>query len=116
MNSGHLPAHTHGKKVCLQEAGYENVEDICVSEVGEDINKIKDILKNSPESLFIIGGAMPQGFPDLVKELNIYCAEEVPSIIVHQTSKADFPPDVEMPPSVEVVNQSAVTIANRYLE
>ena len=115
LNIGHLPGHTNGKVDVLKAGGFENSHAFCMTEEGTTIESIKEELRNSPHSLFIVGGAMNSSYPDLMKELNEFIAAEVPSIIVHNTTGADFPPGTTYPPSQDIVNDSALTIANRYL-
>lgn len=110
-----MPGHTHGKVRVLREAGFENLDVICVSEHA-NIDEMKEKLKSYPGCLFIVGGAMNSSHPDLMAELNSFIASEVPSIIVHNTTVGDFPADCPKPPTEDIVNQSALTIANRYLQ
>ena len=113
INIGHLPGHVNRKVELLKEAGFINSCGIITLETTKEA--IKEDLKNSPNSLFIIGGAMIKTYPELVAELNEYITNEVPSIIIHTTTAADFPPGIPLPPSEEVVAQSGVTVALRYL-
>ncbi len=116
LNIGHLPGHTKGKVTVLKNAGYENVFDLCMTDEGMTKEKVKEELLKSPGALFIVGGAMNASYPDLMTELNEFIAKEIPSIIIHNTTKADFPAGCAMPPSEKIVNESALTIASRYLE
>ena len=59
---------------------------------------------------------MNKEYPELMAELNAFIASEVPSIIVHNTTKTDFPPDCPMPPTEAIVPASGVTIATRLLK
>jgi len=80
-----------------------------------DYEAIKDELRSSPGALFIVGGAMNKEYPELMAELNEFIKSEVPSIIVHNTTKDDFPVGCPMPPTEAIVSASGVTIANRLL-
>ena len=77
---------------------------------------MKEALKNSPCSLFIVGGAMMQGFPDLMADLLSFIEAQCPTIRVHKTVAADFDADVTFPPTSEQVNKSALNICLRLLE
>ena len=76
---------------------------------------VKAILAASPHSLFIVGGAMMQGFPELMAELLEFVAQNCPSIHVHKTTKADFDDGIDWPPSEAMVNKSALNICTRLL-
>lgn len=105
---GHLPGHTNGKVQLLKTNGFTDVSAIlCESTPVQDI---KTTLKHSPNSLFIVGGAMMAGFPDLMADLLSFISEECPTILVHKTVRADFDPDVTFPPTEEQVNKSALNI------
>ena len=111
---GHLPAHTNGKVALLKANGFTDVSAIlCESTSVEDI---KATLKKSPHSLFLVGGAMMMGFPDLMADLLHFISEECPTIMVHQTVKADFDANATWPPTEEQVNKSALNICMRLLE
>ena len=111
---GHLPGHTNGKVALLKANGFTDVSAIhCESTSVEDI---KAILKKSPNSLFLVGGAMMMGFPDLMADLLHFISKECPTILVHQTVKADFDADATWPPTEEQVNKSALNICMRLLE
>lgn len=77
---------------------------------------IKAQLLDSPESLFIVGGAMKKEYPELMAELYAFISENAPTVIVHNTTVADFTPGCSFPPSEEVVAESGVTIAMRLLK
>jgi hypothetical protein len=110
---GHLPGHTNGKVALLKANGFTDVSAIlCTS---TPVEEIKTKLKSSPDSLFLVGGAMMNGFPDLMADLLNFMAKECPTIFVHQTVKADFDADIEWPPNEEQVNKSALNICLRML-
>ena len=72
----------------------------------------------TPEgALFLVGGAMMKGFPELMKELLDYVAAECPTVLIHKTSAPDFDAEVTFPPgpSEAQVNKSALNICSRYL-
>ena len=111
---GHLPGHTNGKVALLKMNGFTDVSAIlCTS---APVEEIKATLKGSPDSLFLVGGAMMSGFPDLMADLLDFIAKECPTIFVHQTVKADFDADTTWPPTEEQVNKSALNICLRMLE
>jgi hypothetical protein len=110
---GHLPGHTNGKVALLKANGFTNVSAILCESIPTE--KIKEILKRSPNSFFLVGGAMMMGFPDLMADLLRFISEECPSIVVHQTVKGDFDADVAWPPTEEQVNKSALNICMRML-
>ena len=111
INIGHLPAHTNGKVDILKANGFTDVSALLCEST--PLEEIKNILKISPNSLFLVGGAMMQGFPDLMADLLDYIDKECPTIKVHQTVKADFDEDVKFPPTAEEVNKSALNICLR---
>jgi len=114
INIGHLPGHTNGKVALLKAHGFTDVSAIlCESTPAEEI---KSTLRNSPYTLFIVGGAMMMSFPDLMADLLLFISNECPTIVVHKTTKADFDADVTFPPSEEQVNKSALNICMRMLE
>ena len=114
INIGHLPGHTNGKVALLKAHGFTDVSAIlCESMSAEEI---KATLKNSPYSLFLVGGAMMTGFPKLMADLLLFISTECPTIVVHKTVKADFDTDVTFPPTEEQVNKSALNICMRMLE
>jgi len=80
------------------------------------VEEIKATLKNSPDSFFLVGGAMMTGFPDLMADVLCFISEHCPTILVHQTVKADFDADVVWPPTEAQVNKSALNICMRMLE
>jgi hypothetical protein len=88
INIGHLPAHTNGKVDILQANGFTDVSALLCEST--PLEEVKRILNISPNSLFLVGGAMMQGFPDLMAELLDYIDKECPTIKVHKTVKADF--------------------------
>lgn len=57
---------------------------------------------------------MNKAYPELMADLNAFIQAEVPSIIVHNTTAADFPEGV--PVNGEVIAASGVTIAKRLLK
>ena len=113
INIGHLPAHTNGKVDILKANGFTN----CIALLCEStpVPEVKSILKQSPDSLFLVGGAMMQGFPDLMADLLHYVEVECPTIKIHKTVKEDFDSDVVFPPTAEQVNKSALNICLRLL-
>ena len=118
INLGHMPGHTQGKETLLREIGFTSISSILCE--GTPVEDIKRALKAAavPEgALFLVGGAMMKGFPDLMKELLDYVAAECPTILVHKTSPPDFDPEVTFPPgpSEAQVNKSAQNICLRYL-
>ena len=110
---GHLPGHTNGKTELLNSHGFNNVVTILCEEWSVD--KIKSCLKESPNSLFLIGGAMMTGFPELMNELLTYIKTDCPTIEVAETTKADFDEGITFPPTAEQVHKSAVNICMRKL-
>ncbi|MEY3479865.1 MAG: hypothetical protein RIQ71_640 [Verrucomicrobiota bacterium] len=111
---GHLPGHTNGKVALLKENGFTDVSAILCEST--PVEEIKATLKSSPDSFFLVGGAMMSGFPDLMAELLVFIAGECPSVVVHKTVKADFDADVSWPPTEAQVNKSALNICLRMLE
>ena len=111
---GHLPGHTNGKVALLKANEFTDVSAILCDSM--PVEKIKAILKSSPNSFFLVGGAMMMGFPDLMADLLRFISEECPTIVVHQTVKSDFDADVAWPPTEEQVNKSALNICMRMLE
>ena len=111
---GHLPGHTNGKVALLKANGFTDVSAILCEST--PVEEIKATLKSSPDSFFLVGGAMMSGFPDLMAELLAFIAGECPSVVVHKTVKADFDADVSWPPTEAQVNKSALNICLRMLE
>ncbi len=108
-----MQGHTNGKVAILKEHGFTDVSALlCESTPVADI---KTILAASPHSLFIVGGAMMQGFPGLMAELLSFVTQNCPSIHVHKTTKADFDEGIDFPPSEAMVNKSALNICTRLL-
>lgn len=114
INIGHLPGHTNGKVNLLKANGFTDVSAILCETT--PVEEIKATLKNSPDTLFLVGGAMIMGFPDLMSELLLFISTECPTILVHKTVKADFDADATWPPTEEQVNKSALNICMRMLE
>ena len=114
LNIGHLPGHVNGKITKLAEAGFHNTVAIVTKDW--TLENIKAELRASPSSLFIVGCAMNKEYPELMAELNAYIHDNVPSIMVHNTTAADFPQGIPLPPTEEIVSASAVTIAMRLLK
>ena len=114
INIGHLPVHTNGKVDILKANGFTEVSALLCEST--PVEEVKSILKLSPNSLFLVGGAMMQGFPDLMAELLEYIEKDCPTITVHKTVKADFDEDVKFPPTAEQVNKSALNICLRLLQ
>jgi hypothetical protein len=114
---GHLPGHTTGKVKLLQEQGFTDVSSILSS---IPVEVVKSTLSASPDSFFLVGGAMMQGFPDLMADLLSFIEKECPTIKVHLTVKTDFDEGVKFPPegmpTEDEVNKSAVNICLRLLE
>ena len=113
LNIGHLPGHTMGKCTILNANGFPDVESMLCENV--PVEEIKTKLKSNPNSMFHVGGAMMQGFPDLMAELLAYIESDCKSILVHKTVKADFDEGIPFPPTEEQVNKSALNICLRYL-
>ena len=113
INIGHLPGHVSGKVDLLKQAGFPNAIGIVTLQTTKEA--IKNELRESPNALFIVGGAMNKEYPELMAELNEFIRTEASSIIIHNTTKDDFPPDCPLPPTEAIVAASAVTIANRLL-
>lgn len=111
---GHLPGHTNGKLALLKANGFTDVSAILCQST--PVEEIKAMLKSSPHSLFLVGGAMMSGFPELMAELLAYIAAECPTVAVHKTVKEDFDADVSWPPTEAQVNKSALNICLRMLE
>lgn len=111
---GHLPGHTNGKVALLKANGFNDVSAILCQST--PVEEIKAMLKSSPHSLFLVGGAMMSGFPELMAELLAYIAAECPTVVVHKTVKEDFDADVSWPPTEAQVNKSALNICLRMLE
>ena len=111
---GHLPGHTNGKVALLKANGFTDVSAILCESTS--VEEIKATLKKSPDSFFLVGGAMMTGFPDLMADLLCFISEECPTVSVHQTVKADFDADAVWPPTEEQVNKSALNVCMRMLE
>jgi len=114
MTIGHLPGHTNGKVALLKANGFTDVSAILCT--ATSVEEIRARLKSSPDSLFLVGGAMMNGFPDLMADLLDFIAKECPTVFVHQTVKADFDTDTTWPPTEEQVNKSALNICLRILK
>jgi len=114
INIGHLPGHTNGKVAILKAHGFSDVSAILCEST--PVEEIKATHKKSPNALFLVGGAMMAGFPDLMADLLDFISKECPTIFVHQTVKADFDSDASWPPTEAQVNKSALNICERMLE
>jgi len=118
VNIGHLPGHTQGKEALLRGNGWVNVSSIlCESTPAAEIKRLLQAAATSEGALFLVGGAMMRGFPDLMKDLLEFVAAECPSLLVHITGPPDFDPEVTFPPgpTEAQVNKSALNICLRYL-
>ena len=118
LNIGHLPGHTQGKEALLREHGFTSITSILCETT--PVGEVKRLLKAAatPEgALFLVGGAMMKGFPELMADLLGFVAAECPTILVHKTSAPDFDPEVTFPPgpTEAQVNKSALNICQRYL-
>jgi hypothetical protein len=118
LNIGHLPGHTQGKEALLRANGWTSITSILCEST--PVAQVKTLLKTAatPEgALFLVGGAMMKGFPELMNELLEFVAAECPSILVHKTSAPDFDAEVTFPPgpTEAQVNKSALNICQRYL-
>jgi hypothetical protein len=117
INIGHLPGHTQGKEALLRENGFSSIKSIlCESTPIEEIKKHLKESATNEGAMFLVGGAMMKGFPELMKELLDYVTE-LPTILVHKTSATDFDPEVTFPPgpTEAQVNKSALNICSRFL-
>ena len=118
LNIGHLPGHTQGKEALLRENGWTSITSIlCESTPADEVKRLLKDAATPDGALFLVGGAMMKGFPDLMAELLEYVAAECATILVHKTVASDFDPEVTFPPgpSEEQVNKSALNICMRYL-
>ena len=118
INIGHLPGHTQGKEALLRENGWTSITSIlCESTPADEVKRLLKDAATPDGALFLVGGAMMKGFPDLMAELLEYVAAECVTILVHKTVASDFDPEVTFPPgpSEEQVNKSALNICMRYL-
>ena len=98
----------------LTEAGFKRPIPIVTLESTPEA--IKALIKShADDGLFLVGGAMGSTYADLMADLDKYIADEVPTMRVHNVSKADFPPDCPMPPTEEIISQAAVTVCNALL-
>ena len=114
INIGHLPGHTNGKVSLLLAHGFKDVSALLCEST--PVDEIKTTLRASPNSLFLVGGAMMKGFPDLMADLLAFIEKECPTILVHKTILSDFDEGVTFPPTEEQVNKSALNICMRLLE
>lgn len=106
-----------GKVTILQKNGFTDCSTAILCE-STPVPEIKRILLANPHSLFIVGGAMMNGFPDLMADILTFIEKECPTILVHKTSKPDFDPEAfegGKTPTEEQVNKSALNICLRYL-
>jgi hypothetical protein len=108
---GHLRGHTEGKVSILMNNGFTDVSAILCEET--PVDQIKAILTASPNSMFLVGGAMMNGFPELMEDLLSFIEKDCSSILVHKTVKSDFDEGITFPPSEQDVNKSALNICNR---
>jgi hypothetical protein len=116
VNIGHLPGHTKGKEALLRANGYKNIISIlCENTPVEDVKRMLKLAATPEGALFLVGGAMMKGFPELMKDLLDFVDSECPTILVHKTSTLDFDKGVTFPPTEEQVNKSALNICQRYL-
>ena len=100
LNIGHLPGHTQGKEALLREAGYTSITSIlCESTPVEQVKALLKAAATPEGALFLVGGAMMRGFPDLMKDLLDFVAAECPTILVHKTSGPDFDPECVLIPA-----------------
>ena len=106
--------YQHWASPRARHAGFPNSVGIVTKDTDKDA--IKRELINSPNSLFIVGGAMNKEYPELMAELNDFILTEATTILVHNTTKDDFPPGCPLPPTEAIVAASAVTIAKRLLK
>ena len=70
LNIGHLPGHTQGKEALLREHGFTSITSILCETT--PVGEVKRLLKAAatPEgALFLVGGAMMKGFPELMADL-----------------------------------------------
>ena len=119
INIGHLPGHTQGKETLLKAKGFTSITSIlCETTPVEEVKRVLKAAATPEGALFLVGGAMMKGFPDLMKELLEFVEAECPTILVHKTSPPDFDADVKFPPgpTEEQVNKSALNICQRYLD
>ena len=117
INIGHLPGHTQGKEALLRQHGFSSILSIlCESTPVEEVKRILTAAATPEGALFLVGGAMMKGFPDLMAELLAHVASH-PTILVHKTSPPDFDKEVTFPPgpTEAQVNKSALNICERYL-
>ena len=111
---GHLPSHIHGKVDLLKAAGFENAVPIVLSET--TVDDVKTLLRTSPHgSLFLAGGVMEKVYPEATAELYGFIASEIPDMLVHKVSFADFPAGTVAPVSAQIVAQAAVSVALKML-
>ena len=119
LNIGHLPGHTQGKEIILRENGYTQITSIlCESTPVDEVKRLLKAADTPDGALFLVGGAMMKGFPELMKDLLEYLAAECPNVLIHKTGPTDFDPEVTFPPgpTEAQVNKSALNICTRYLD
>ena len=119
LNIGHLPGHTQGKETLLRANGFNNIVSILCETT--PVDEVKRLLKeaDTPDgALFLVGGAMMKGFPELMKDFLQFTEGECPRVFVHKTGPADFDAEVTFPPgpTEAQVNKSALNVCMRYLE
>ena len=92
-------------------------DTLCILCKETPVDDIKHLLKDSSSTgaLFLVGGAMMKGFPELMAELLGFIRQECPGILVVETTKADFDEGIAWPPTEQDVNKSALNICNRLL-
>lgn len=111
---GHLPSHINGKVEALKNAGFINAVPIVFSDT--TMTEIKQLIKSCPPgTLFLSGGAMAMTHPEATLELYDFIATEVPTMLIHKVSFADFPEGTKPPVSADIVAQAAVTVALKML-
>ncbi len=102
----------------MREHGWTSVKSIlCESTPVDEIKRELKAAATPQGALFLVGGAMMKGFPELMQDLLQYVAANCPTILVHKTVAADFDKDVTFPPGPNEaqVNKSALNICLRYL-
>lgn len=102
INIGYEPSHVNLKTEYLKKNGFKNSIGIIVSDPSFNALDFKELLRNSPNSLLILGGAMMQEAPELTKDLQQFIKNECPTVIWYLTTKADFPSNAKPPFSAEL--------------
>ena len=92
----------------MKKNGFVNAESMFAQKM--NIDEIKNVLAQSNNTLFYLGGAMEGAYPDLCKELYAWAPTGAPTLAIEVLGKVQFDlycPGMSFPPQTSEVAKAS---------